>query len=70
MSLRVEIASVPDRDDLIAEIWQEDEMVAEIQRSPDGRFVLELYSSPGQRPWSLDFECWMTALFEAKRRLV
>lgn len=69
MSLKVEIASVPDRDDLVAEIWQEDEMVAEIQRTPDGRFVLELYPSPNQRPWSFDFEYWMAALSEAQRRL-
>ncbi|MBE7373547.1 MULTISPECIES: hypothetical protein [Pseudomonadaceae] len=70
MSLKVEMASVSDRDDLVAEIWQEDEMVAEIQRAPDGRFVLELYPSPNQQPWSLDLECWMAALSEAKRRLV
>ncbi len=69
MSLKVEIVSVPDRDDLVAEIWQTDEMVAELQRDPDGRFVLELYPSPNQLPWSLDFDCWMAALCEAKKRL-
>lgn len=69
MNLTIELASVPDRDDLIAEIWHEDEMVAEIQRVPDGRFVLELYPSPNQKPWSFDLEDWMTALAEAQRCL-
>ena len=69
MNLKVEITSVSDRDDLVAEIWQEDEMVAEIQRVPGGRFVLEPYPSPNQKPWSFDLESWMTALSEAQRRL-
>lgn len=69
MSFTVEIASVPDRDDLVAEIWQQDEMVAEIQRAPDGRFLLELYPCRNQKPWSFDLQDWMTALSEAQTRL-
>lgn len=69
MKLTIEVTSVPDRDNLVAEIWQEDEMVAEIERVPDGRFVVELYPSPNQEPWSFDLGDWMAALSEAQRRL-
>lgn len=69
MSLIIEITSVPDRDDLVAEIWQKDEMVAEIQRAPDGRFTLEVYPSPYQKPWLFDLQDWMIALSEAQARL-
>ncbi|MDL1864565.1 hypothetical protein FBQ90_05075 [Betaproteobacteria bacterium PRO5] len=69
MSLKIEIASVPDQDDLVAEVWQGDKMVAEIHRSPEESLVLELYPSPNQEPWIFDLEEWMATLSEARRRL-
>src|SRR5260221_74409 len=36
MSFVVELASSPDRDELVAEIWWSDQMVAEVRRASDG----------------------------------
>jgi hypothetical protein len=70
MIFSVEIASVPDREDLVAEIWLGNEMVAEMQRKPDGCFLLELYPRHHQNPWSFELQDWMEALSEARRRLL
>lgn len=69
MSFVVEIASVPDRDQVVAEIWQDDEMVAEVQRSVSGGFRLDIYAKESREPWSLDLQDWLSALAEAQRRL-
>lgn len=69
MSLTVEIASVPDRDNVVAEIWQGDNMVAEMQRADDGRFVLEIYANRDSNSWAFDLYDWLTVLAEAQKRL-
>ena len=69
MSLTVQVASVPDRDELVAEIWQGDEMVAEVQRTPDKRLLLEIYNNPAGQLWSLDLTEWLTALARAQKEL-
>jgi hypothetical protein len=70
MSLVVEIASVPDRDEVVAEIWHNNEMVAEVQRTTSGGFRLEIYPTESGEPWSFDLEDWLSALSEAQRRLI
>lgn len=70
MSFVVEIASVPDRDGLVAEIWYGDDMVAEIQRDPKGGFTLEIYPSESSTHWLFDLQAWIAALELAQRRLV
>ncbi len=69
MSLTIEIASVPDRDDVVAEIWQDNNMVAEMRRAIDGRFTLEIYANQGHNSWVFDLQEWLAALAEARKRL-
>lgn len=69
MTFVVEIASSPDRDDLVAEIWWNDQMVAEVRRSPDGHVYIDLYPSPSRVPWSFSLEDWLVAVDEAKKQL-
>jgi hypothetical protein len=69
MKLTLEITSVPDRDELVAEIWHKDEMVGEIQRAHDGRLLLEIYPASNEGGWSFDLEVWMETLSTAKKRL-
>ncbi|MFT0137362.1 hypothetical protein ACEK07_04865 [Alcanivoracaceae bacterium MT1] len=69
MTFVVEIASSPDRDDLVTEIWWKKQMVAEVRRSPDGHFYIDLYPSPSHIPWSFSLEDWLMAIGDAKKQL-
>lgn len=69
MSFIVEIASVPDRDDVVAEIWWDGDMVAEMRRVTDGRLMLDIYTNESREPWSFELQSWLSALTEAQRRL-
>ncbi len=55
MIFTIEIASVPDRDDLVAEIWDGSEMVAEVHRSStSSKFEVEIYNNLHSNSWSFD----------------
>jgi len=69
MSFVVEVASPPDRDDLVAEIWWNDQQVAEVRQSRDGSRYIELYPSPSGIPWSFRVEDWLNAVRAAEARL-
>lgn len=69
MSFTIEIASVPDRDDVVAEIWWGDAMVAEMHRAASGELQLDIYPTESHDPWSFDLKSWLTALVEAQQKL-
>jgi hypothetical protein len=66
--LRIVIASVADRDELVAEIWTVDNMLAEIRRV-DGELRVELYPDPAGRAWDVSLDDLFYALETAKLRL-
>jgi len=68
--LTVQIASVPDRDGLVAEIWHGDVMVAEINQGQGRSLRVELYPSPRDAHWDFDLDDLIGALAEARRRLL
>jgi hypothetical protein len=68
--LKVKIASVPDRDNLVGELWEGDAMWAELSREGEGQLVLEIYPRTTGEPWSFRFEYVMRSLREAKARLL
>lgn len=69
MTLVVEVASTPDRDGLVAEIWWDNQMIAEVRKSGDGDLYVDLYPSPSRVPWSFRLDDFMRAMKEAERRL-
>jgi hypothetical protein len=69
MSFVVEIASSPDRDGVVAEIWWNDQMVAEIRRGADGKRYIDVYPSPSRKPWAFRLDEWLAAVNEAESRL-
>lgn len=69
MNFTIEIASVPDRDDVVAEIWWGDAMVAELHRGASGGAEIEIYATESNDPWSFDLASWLAALTEAQRKL-
>lgn len=66
--LTISIASVPDRDDLVAELWSGDTQVAELSRE-HGRLTLEVYQPHAAGAWTLSYEDFVGALGEMRRRL-
>lgn len=68
MSFAVEIASVPDRDSLVAEIWYNDDMVAELY-TLSGGIELALYGAPHGRAWTFDSLEFLSAPELARARL-
>jgi hypothetical protein len=68
MNFTVEIASVPDRDEVVAEVWWGDTMVAEMRRVK-GQLLIDIYPAESGAMWSFDLQSWLRALAEAQRRL-
>jgi hypothetical protein len=69
MSLIVEVASVSDCDELVAEIWHDTDMVAELRRSGDRGVRIDIYANPSTKAWSFDLREWLSALAQAEQRL-
>jgi hypothetical protein len=67
-TLTIELASVPDRDALVAEIWLGATLIAEVRR--EARVLLvQLYPSPTGLPFDVPYEELVAALMTAKARL-
>lgn len=66
---RIQIASVPDREKLIAEIYFHRYQLAEINQE-GAALQIEIYSHPSGKEWRLDFTEMMTMLEEARRELL
>lgn len=64
--LTIEITSPPDREELVAEIWDKDQMIAELNQESEN-LELEVYSS--ENSVQLDYESFLNALIEAKEKL-
>lgn len=62
----IELSSVPDRENLVAEIWYEKKMVAEVNKEIE-KFVIEFYLD-GKISFMLDE--FFEVLENAKRRIL
>jgi hypothetical protein len=69
MSFVVQVASYPDRDELVAEIWWNDRMVAEVRRGSGDIRYIDLYPSPSRIPWSFKLEEWLAVVKKAESQL-
>lgn len=69
MSFVIEVASIPDRDQLVAETWWNEHMVGELRRGADGTIYLDIYPAPSAKQWSFRLEDWLQAVEEATTRL-
>lgn len=65
----IEVASVPDRDSWIAEIWNGEDLIAEISRDDEGVPLLELYVPQGSSVVRVDMREFLGALAEAQAKL-
>ncbi|MCI0382221.1 MAG: hypothetical protein L0207_04120 [Chlamydiae bacterium] len=66
---RITIASLPDREHLVAEIIYEGVQWAEISQETD-ELVIQFYSHPRQKYWEFSFDEALEALEIAKKKLL
>ena len=69
MTIEIVIASLPDREKVVAELWIEDKQIAEISNEND-ELIVEIYSTTGQDSVMIPFKDLVQALEEAKKSLV
>jgi hypothetical protein len=67
-NIRITIASPPDREKLVAEIFFGNEQWAELNQEEDD-LRLEIYPKQDGRPWLISLQDAVRALDEAKDRL-
>ena len=68
LSFSVQVASSPNRDELVTEFWWNDRMVAEVRRGADDNRYIDLYPSPSRIPWSFRLEEWLAVMKEAEHQ--
>ena len=69
MKYTVEITSVPDRKKLVAEIWNNDQMIAEVNQE-NGELNVEFYFQINEESIALNYYALIDALEIAKKRLL
>jgi hypothetical protein len=71
MKITVQLASVPDRDNLVAELWDENEQWGEVSQETEN-LRLEIYprtSGENGNVWSFDLTEIIEKLKEAQKRI-
>ncbi len=68
MTIKIQIASLPDRENVVAELWVGNVQVAEVSKE-DGPLRVELYSPPGANHLDLPLDEFLDALQRAKENL-
>ena len=66
---QITVASLPDREQLVAEIFYEGVQWVEISQETN-EFIIQFYSHPMKKYWEFSFEEALKALELAKKRLV
>ena len=69
MSFTIEVVSVPDREEVVVEIWHIDAMVAELRREDRGVLQIDIYSQHSGSPWSFELKDWLAVLAQAQKEL-
>lgn len=64
----INIASVPDRDEVVSEVWSNDGLVAEVRRE-GGRFLVQVYAPQNGSYWDFNLHEFVEALTDARERL-
>ena len=67
-NLTIEIASPPDRENLVAEIWLEEQMIAEINQE-NNNLELEIFIKEKGK-LKLNYDDFLETLEKAKKKLV
>lgn len=68
-SLTLQIASLPDKENVVSEIWLGNDQVAEVSNEDGQTIRIEIFSPPDRGIWSFDLDVFETILAEAKNNL-
>jgi hypothetical protein len=68
-TLRAQIASVTDRENLIYEIWLGNKHIAEISKEPGCDYQIELYAAADGGAWHLDLKEFKAMLEDGIKEL-
>lgn len=68
-SLTLQIASLPDRENAVSEIWFGNDQVAEVSNESGDTILIEIFPAPDKEGWSFDLDALLEVLAEAKRNL-
>jgi hypothetical protein len=66
---RITIASLPDRENLVAEVIYDDVEWAEISQETRGEMIIQFYPHPRQEFWEFPLDQALLALEQAKQKL-
>jgi hypothetical protein len=64
----IEVTSAPDHDQLVGEVWVDEDLFAELIHEPDGLKV-RVYPLPGEKRWELSFDELVGVLARARDKL-
>lgn len=67
--LITQIASIPDQDGLVCEIWCDDAQVAEVSHGQDGQAQIEIYPPIAGGPWMFILTDLQAVLAQAEDKL-
>jgi hypothetical protein len=67
---RITVASLPDRERLVAEILYAGVEWAEISQERDNGLIIQFYSHPSKKYWEFPFEEAVKILEQAKNKLL
>lgn len=68
MKYTIDVASSPDREKLVAEIWHGDQLIAEINQEKK-TLELEIYVPDNRQSLVLDYDAFIEALTTGKKKL-
>jgi hypothetical protein len=67
--IEIVIASLPDRDNLVAELWCENKQLGELSQEHEN-LILELYPNSSQNSWIFRLDEILEVLEQAKYKLL
>ncbi|WP_205205194.1 hypothetical protein [Azonexus hydrophilus] len=67
--LKLQVASLPDKENVVSEVWFGNDQVAEVSNEDGQTIQIEIFSPPGRSVWSFDLDAFEVILAEAKSSL-
>ncbi|RJF54263.1 hypothetical protein [Serratia inhibens] len=68
--LTAQIASLPDRENVVYEIYFGANQVAEISNEPDSGMRIEIFTCPDSGSWNFSFNEFRSLVEQAERNLI
>lgn len=69
MSISIQIASLPDRENVVAELWSGDKQVGEVSKE-GAQPEIEIYPNPDGGPWWFPVDELLEAIARARGNLM